>query len=331
MKYNHYPFGFIYLAINMKNRKVYVGKVEYPRTIEIRWKDHLKEGRKIKRIREQYPNRKIYATHLNNAIAKYGPEIWDVRKIDITFSRIELNERERFLIKKYDAMNPAIGYNMTEGGEGGRPSQEVIEIIRKKNKEKWKEPTYRKRICEATSAGLKKKWQEPEFREKVVNGLKKKRQEPEYREKKIEAIRSLWKNPDYKEKQRKIIKKRWENPQFKENHREKLREVWNNQKFKLMMSKKLSKAVSEKWQDPEYRQKQIEGHKKLRKEIQDRRTFLRELKNGILKKDLMKKYKMSKNTINVRIYEILGKYGVINYREARKFLENKEINTIFED
>lgn len=314
MKYNHYPFGFIYLAINMKNRKVYVGKVEYPRTIEIRWKDHLKEGRKIKRIREQYPNRKIYATHLNNAIAKYGPEIWDVRKIDITFSRIELNERERFLIKKYDAMNPAIGYNMTEGGEGGRPSQEVIEIIRKKNKEKWKEPTYKKRICEATSAGLKKKWQEPE-----------------YREKKIEAIRSLWKNPDYKEKQRKIIKKRWENPQFKENHREKLREVWNNQKFKLMMSKKLSKAVSEKWQDPEYRQKQIEGHKKLRKEIQDRRTFLRELKNGILKKDLMKKYKMSKNTINVRIYEILGKYGVINYREARKFLENKEINTIFED
>ena len=293
MKYNHYPFGFIYLAINMKNRKVYVGKVEYPRTIEDRWKDHLKEGRKIKQIREQYPNRKIYATYLNNAIAKFGPDIWDVRKIDIAFSRIELNEREKILIKKYDAMNRANGYNMTEGGEGGKPSQKVIEIIRKKNKKKW--------------------------------------QEPEYREKKIEAIRSLWKNPDYIEKQRKIIKKRWENPQFKENHCEKLREVWKNQKFKLKMRNKLSKALSEKWQDPEYRQKQIEGHKKLRKEIQDRRTFLRELKNGILKKDLMKKYKMSKNTINMRIYEILGKYGVTNYREARKFLKNKEINTLFED
>ncbi len=41
------PIGWIYLATNIENDKIYIGKVKFPRSIKERWKEHLKEGRKL--------------------------------------------------------------------------------------------------------------------------------------------------------------------------------------------------------------------------------------------------------------------------------------------
>ncbi len=87
-------FGYIYLATNTLNDKVYIGKTEFPRTIIDRWKEHLKEGRHLKKLRLRHPYKKFSATHLNNAIAKYGEKIWNVKEIDIALSSEELSNKE---------------------------------------------------------------------------------------------------------------------------------------------------------------------------------------------------------------------------------------------
>ena len=43
------------------------------------------------------------------------------------------------------------------------------------------------------------------------------------------------------------------------------------------------------------------------------------------------RYKMSEDTVRLRVKEILGKYGVNNPTEAKKFLQDKDINEILED
>ena len=80
-------FGYIYLSVNVLNGKIYVGKTEIPRTIEERWKEHLKEGKKLKGLRERYPEEKIKGTHLNNALVKYGENVWNLKLIDIAYNK----------------------------------------------------------------------------------------------------------------------------------------------------------------------------------------------------------------------------------------------------
>jgi hypothetical protein len=94
------PYGSIYLATNITNRKVYVGKVKYPKTIEERWNEHLQEGRNLRKIRNLQPNKKIWDTHLNNAIAKYGENIWTLECLGLAYTKEEINQKERNWIKK---------------------------------------------------------------------------------------------------------------------------------------------------------------------------------------------------------------------------------------
>ena len=132
------PYGYIYKVSNTINGKVYIGKTE--KTIEERWSKHLENARELKRAREANPHEKIEGTHLNNTINKYGSNAFIVNQEDVAYSREELNEKERYWVKEYDSMNPDKGYNMTEGGEGGRQSPEVIEKMTEINQEIARNP-----------------------------------------------------------------------------------------------------------------------------------------------------------------------------------------------
>ena len=272
------PFGWIYLATNTTNGKVYVGKVEFPRTINDRWKEHLKEGRKLKRLRQRNPNKKVWDTHLNNAIAKYKETVWNLKKIDDAYSNEELNEKETFWIKKYDSLNPKKGYNMTEGGDGGKLREEVKEKIRNSVIKKYKEdPTYRKKVGKASQERMKN----PKYKAKILRhlnaGLEKKRKDPEFREK---------------------------------------------------MSRFLRERHLKNGRNPEYIRKQKEAHEFQRKRIVEVKQFLIDIKEGKESRQLEKDYKISRPTINKNIREILIKYGIKNYKEAKYFLRDKNINKL---
>ena len=278
--FSYHIFGQIYLATNDTNGKVYVGKVEFPRTIDDRWKEHLKEGRRLKRLREQNPHKKIRDTHLNNAIAKYCEKVWNIQKIDKAFSKEELNQKETFWIVKYNSIDPAKGYNMTLGGEGGRLREEVKNKIRKSIIKKFEEdPRYKKKIGKASKERMK----DPKYKEKILKhlnkGLERKRKDPEFR-------------------------------------------------------KKISKFITERnlknGEDPEYIKKQIESHKHQKKNISDLREFLTKIKDGKESRELEDEYHMSRPTLNKRIHEILGKYNVKNYKEAKRYLKDKDLDIILE-
>lgn len=93
-------FGYIYKTTNLINDKIYIGKHI--------WSDENS-------IDTKYFGSGIY---LNNAIKKYGKNNFICEKIDTAECLEELNQKEKYYIKKYDAMNSEIGYNLTRGGDG---------------------------------------------------------------------------------------------------------------------------------------------------------------------------------------------------------------------
>ena len=108
------PQGCIYLLRNLINGKGYVGKHETANA-QIRWDGHIKSA---------LVKKSNYAIHC--AIRKYGPEKFSAEVI-WRGPVSQLNWKETYYIKKLKTLAPN-GYNLTEGGQGGAPS----EIVRKK-------------------------------------------------------------------------------------------------------------------------------------------------------------------------------------------------------
>lgn len=111
----------IYKITNKVNGKCYIGQSN---DIHRRWKQELA------------PNAKLNP-HLARAFEKYGIDNFEFEIIE-ECQRERLNEREQFYIEIYHSIDPNLGYNKTEGGDGnlGRHfimSEEQKEKIRKAN------------------------------------------------------------------------------------------------------------------------------------------------------------------------------------------------------
>lgn len=91
-------YGYIYKTTNLINGKIYVGK---------------------KTKSEFDPDYKGSGKVLKLAFKKYGWENFKVEFLCPCFSLAELNDEERCLIAHFDARNPEIGYNRSEGGDWG--------------------------------------------------------------------------------------------------------------------------------------------------------------------------------------------------------------------
>lgn len=125
-------------------------------------------------------------------------------------------------------------------------------------KELWQDPEFRKKALEnrdtpeakekhfqGNSEAAKRMWQNPESRTKIIESRKRAYQSPEYRSKRSELSREMWQNPDYVAALSCIHKKLWQDPDF----------------IKIM-SEAQSKAAIKRWQNPDYRDYQIESAKK---------------------------------------------------------------------
>ena len=102
----NFKYGYIYKITNLLNNKIYIGQV-YNKSIKDRFIRHCKSAK---------PDAKCY---LARAIYKYGKENFSVEQVEECYSVNELNMREKYWIKYYNSTDKDLGYNLTDGGEGG--------------------------------------------------------------------------------------------------------------------------------------------------------------------------------------------------------------------
>jgi len=327
------PFGYIYKVTNTINGKVYIGKTV--KTLEDRWSRHLKKADALKRAREVNPHKKIYGTYINNAINKHGSNAFVINQEDVAYSRAELNEKEKYWVNEYESMNPSKGYNMTEGGEGGKPSPEAIERMTEANQEIARNPQALERMSESIS----EKWQDQKYQENVSKGVTGKWQEPKYRERqlksRVEGKREIPNKREFLKDIQEMKKK-----DLNEKHdmdgkciNKRIKEMLghhgiNNfsQAKKYLENKNLDDVLKDINERQNAQPQKFEG----KKEITNKREFLEDIQN-IKSKEIEQKYDMNRSTVNRRIQEMLGHRGVNNYAQAKTYLEEKNLDEVLKD
>jgi group I intron endonuclease len=108
-------YMIIYKITNKTNGKTYIGKTE--KSLNERWKHHLKHVKKG-------TNRYLY-----DAIRHYGINNFSIEKIEKVTDKSELNQKEIYWIKQLKSNNKNFGYNMTEGGDGGKMSDVIYKRL----------------------------------------------------------------------------------------------------------------------------------------------------------------------------------------------------------
>jgi hypothetical protein len=111
-------YGFIYMIECSNNGKKYIGQTI--RTLEFRWRQHLYYGKRcIEGSKKPQHNTKIY-----HAMRKHGLDTFSIKPL-LLLSKHHLDYMEIKLIKYFDTMNPLKGYNMTEGGNVHKMTEEL--------------------------------------------------------------------------------------------------------------------------------------------------------------------------------------------------------------
>ena len=99
-------FMIIYKITNLLSGKIYVGQTR--RTIKERTRGHLSTANHFE---------KFNRNGISYAIHNYGWENFKIEILEECNNHLELNEREKFWIKKLNSKTP-FGYNLTDGGAG---------------------------------------------------------------------------------------------------------------------------------------------------------------------------------------------------------------------
>ena len=125
----HYMIGYIYLIIDLKNWKKYVGQHHY----------HI-EG--------QLDTNYHGSGHIIKMIYSKRPETLKEVYLKTCYSQTELDEWEKYFIFLYDTLWPN-GYNLEEGGRGGVPSEETRRKMSEAQKGKHLSDETRKKLSES--------------------------------------------------------------------------------------------------------------------------------------------------------------------------------------
>jgi len=178
----------VYLVRNLLNGHSYVGVTT--QGVLRRWTQHC------------YTARRKPVTYLHRAIAKYGPESFEVEKIGVAVGLEDGSLFEQMLIKQHKPE-----YNQTNGGEltvGRRVSEEVRQKMSASAKGRKNNP---KQSAEHAIKIKQKLAEDPEYRSKVLVGLVNARGRID-REKQKEAAREFCRTRTYSEEERRICGER---------------------------------------------------------------------------------------------------------------------------
>jgi group I intron endonuclease len=154
--------AIIYLLTNTINGKTYVGLST--KTLEQRWSRHCRSARGDS------------SCHIHNAIRKYGPDAFTHHIIEETTKEL-MFDRERYWIS---VLTPE--YNMTEGGQGGIPSDDVRKRLSNAQKAFLKRnPEHQQKLLKAMHDARRGKPQSQETREKIRAKLTGRKLTPQHR------------------------------------------------------------------------------------------------------------------------------------------------------
>lgn len=101
-------YGTIYKITCIETNKIYIGQTT--KSIDKRLLEHFKVAER----------NRTYKSYLYNAMNTYDKAKFIIESIDFANDKEELNAKEIYWIKKLDTRNPSIGYNIQEGGTGGK-------------------------------------------------------------------------------------------------------------------------------------------------------------------------------------------------------------------
>ena len=125
--------GYIYIIKNTVNNYVYIGQTT--RSLEVRWKEHLRHANQS------------HKQVLGMAITKYGKDKFFIEELEECEDSL-LNERERYWISYFDSFNN--GYNTTLGGSDNFIMTSKVEEVLTL----WKEGKTINKIVEITKLNV---------------------------------------------------------------------------------------------------------------------------------------------------------------------------------
>ena len=199
----------IYIITNRVNGKQYVG-----RTI----------GRDPMARVNQHLDCDGGSEYLMNSVKYHGRSSFDVELIPYPgVSNDALNSIEVWKITQLGTLHPN-GYNLTQGGEGGVPS----EIVRQKMSAAIKEALKRPEVKERRSAAMKEVNKRPEVKERQSAAQKEAQNRPEVKERKSAAMKEVQNRPEVKAKRAATNNR----PEVKERKSAAMKEVMNRPEVK---------------------------------------------------------------------------------------------------
>ncbi len=113
----------IYKITNTNNGKCYIGKSE---NLSNRIRYHITSLR----------NGSNKNKHMQNAYNYYGENTFTIEIIEVLKNEDNIDEREKYWIKKYNATDRNFGYNRTDGGDGGNS---YFSLLTKEQQEKLRQ------------------------------------------------------------------------------------------------------------------------------------------------------------------------------------------------
>lgn len=124
---NKYANFFVYKITNIKTNKIYIGK-----TYDVN-----------KRLNKHFASAKCNSnTYLHKSMRKHGKENFKIEMLHEFTSEEDAFNKERELILKLRSNDPNIGYNLTSGGDQTKYSEQVIDDLKNKSLQLWKDKDF---------------------------------------------------------------------------------------------------------------------------------------------------------------------------------------------
>ena len=294
--------GCLYLITNLINDKIYVGQTWWgPKQ---RWYEHVYCSRHGRRGR------------LYSAMRKNGIESFTIGLLGVAQTQEELDSLESLWIVLLNSKDKKCGYNIKDGGRGGKHSESTKRKVGKASKKMWEDAEMRRKITE----GMASAWStperiearrllssDPELRKRISQaniavwadperGPERRKffSDPAYQEKVSSFMLSFWGDPGNKERMLEAFARRYANPEERLKISQQMKTQWDDIGYRKRISEARSLTWSDpvyrgtweiRWNDPEFKKKQAIAAKKAwespeyrakQKETRDRKKKERE-------------------------------------------------------
>jgi len=174
----------IYKITHTLSGKLYVGKTEFE-DAAIRWRTHQAQ------IKSRC--KKDICPKLYNAMRKHGVDAFTFEVIETVADRAQLDAREIYWISRLHAATPG-NYNLTHGGTGGKPTEEVVAKMRAaRSRQRHTEDSKRK-------IGLAHKGRRKSAEERAALSAahRGKKRSAAHKAATSAVMRKLWASPEYR-------------------------------------------------------------------------------------------------------------------------------------